>query len=131
PPGRPDRRAARLTRRGGPVQTGALEHPHFAARDSPGVRLQRRGRAVLRHLAGPPGGEPRSDRRAAVRIECGVRNSECGMAGPADDSQVTLRTRSLHSAFRTPHSALTFHAMFALLFALQGAADGGSSYSGL
>jgi len=36
--------------------------------------------------AGAAGGESGTDCRAEIRIECGVRNSECGVAGPADDS---------------------------------------------
>src|SRR5439155_1143745 len=55
PGGRPDWRAHRLVRRGGPIAAGALEHLDFAARHSARLRLQRRGRAVLRHLACPPG----------------------------------------------------------------------------
>src|SRR3989441_9631424 len=91
-----------------------------------------RSRAVLRHLAGPPGGESRSDRGAAIRVDhsptkrrCnGMRDAGCEMGG--DDA-------ATHPASRIPHPAsrLYFVTMLALLLALQGATDPRSTYSGI
>src|SRR4029077_21251700 len=98
-----------LARRGGPVQTGPLEHPDFAARDSAGVRVQRRGRVVLRHLAGAPGGEPRSDRLTALRIvgDSTVGSGEQG-AVPDGSSATWRRGGGREPESTAPRSPLLF-----------------------
>src|SRR6266704_2680416 len=68
PRGRPDRRGARLARRGLDLPAGALEHAHLSPRHPARVRVQRGGGPVLRHLARAPRCRPRSDRRAEIRI---------------------------------------------------------------
>src|SRR5438067_8357 len=90
PAGRHDRRDPRLGRRHRAVAPRALEYADFPARHPPRLRVQRRGGAVLRHLAGPPGGEPRSDCRAEIRIVGG--SDRCAVGGAR---LLTIRSQHL------------------------------------